>query len=92
MEYIEGVSLKTLIDPEEDITFDKKLDIMVSLLRTLEFIHSRNVIHWDVKPSNIKIKNEVMIRNWFFLFCKTSDIIEFSQKLFSSYCFYKQFS
>lgn len=52
-EYIEGVSLVDLgvISPEECRR------ILTSLLKTLQFIHSKKIIHRDIKPENILIRN-----------------------------------
>lgn len=50
MEYIDGKLLKDM-----DISFEKCIDIITEVLRALEFIHSRNIIYFDIKPENIMI-------------------------------------
>ena len=51
-EYIEGKSLKEfgIISPEQCF------QILSSLLETLKYIHSQNIIHRDIKPENIIIR------------------------------------
>jgi len=52
MEYIEGRTLKEYLDKGE-LSVPEAVDIMVPLLRAVEFIHSRNIIYRDIKPHNI---------------------------------------
>ncbi len=57
MEYLSGSSLKSIISKQDKMDSNKSLDIIVELLRGLEFIHSRDIIYRDIKPSNIIICN-----------------------------------
>jgi serine/threonine-protein kinase len=56
MEYIEGENLEQFIGREGAIEQEKALYFMCEMLECLEYLHKRNIIHWDVKPSNIMIK------------------------------------
>lgn len=38
-------------------SFNEKIDILVHILRALEYIHSRNIIYRDLKPGNIMISD-----------------------------------
>ncbi len=57
MEYLKGKTLKSLLMEDNVIDENRAVDIMVNLLRGLEFIHSRNIISRDVKPSNILVSD-----------------------------------
>ncbi len=61
MEYLRGITLKKMLSDMPYIDEPKAVDIMVKLLRGLEFIHSRNIVSRDVKPSNIMLSGENVI-------------------------------
>lgn len=51
--YVDGPSLKTLIDNEGPFTEAKWLELAYGLMSALKAVHSSGVIHRDVKPTNI---------------------------------------
>ncbi len=51
--YVDGPSLKTLIDNEGPFTEQKWLELAYGLMSALKAVHDAGVIHRDVKPSNI---------------------------------------
>lgn len=56
MEYLKGRSLNhVLCNPCDDLDEDTRVEIMISLLRGVEFIHSRKILHRDIKPANILV-------------------------------------
>ncbi|PPK61325.1 protein kinase domain-containing protein [Malaciobacter marinus] len=55
LEYIEGKLLNDI--SIFDMNKDLKLDIFKTLLNTVKYIHSKNIIHADINPSNIIIDN-----------------------------------
>ncbi|RLD59269.1 MAG: hypothetical protein DRJ01_11550, partial [Bacteroidetes bacterium] len=58
MEYVEGISLKDILQQKGTISGKKVFDIIISLCRTLEFIHSRGILHRDIKPGNIMLMKD----------------------------------
>lgn len=52
-EFIEGDTLKAELFPNQPWTEEKVIQLFQDMLGILQFIHSRNVIHRDIKPDNI---------------------------------------
>lgn len=51
--YVDGPSLKTLVDNEGPLSEQKWLELAYGLMSALNAVHNAGVIHRDVKPSNI---------------------------------------
>lgn len=55
MEYISGNSLKYMMDKEGILPEDKVLRYIHQIGEALQFVHEKNILHLDIKPSNILI-------------------------------------
>ncbi|MDR1980315.1 MAG: protein kinase [Tannerellaceae bacterium] len=55
MEYISGHSLKSLLEKEGVLPEAKLLRYIHQIGRALQFVHEKNILHLDIKPSNILI-------------------------------------
>jgi serine/threonine-protein kinase len=55
MEYVEGRTLKSVVDAEERMAVTTVGKIMADLLAGLRYSHERGVVHRDIKPANIMI-------------------------------------
>jgi len=55
MEYISGGSLSEMIG--SPIKFDQAVKLLIPISRALSYVHSKNIIHRDVKPANILIND-----------------------------------
>jgi eukaryotic-like serine/threonine-protein kinase len=53
MEYLEGRSLKTIIQQEAPLDPDRAIDLTIQVLRAARFAHRRGIIHRDLKPHNV---------------------------------------
>lgn len=56
-EYIEGDTLTKKVEKVGTLNENQVKQILVSLLAVLDYVHSRNMIHRDIKPDNIIIRN-----------------------------------
>lgn len=53
MEYIKG---KNLIEYSTDLSITDKINLVIELLNAIGYMHEQQVIHRDIKPKNILIK------------------------------------
>lgn len=56
MEYVEGETIEHAVNYNGVFSAEKAIDLMIQILDALQYVHSRNVIHRDMKPSNIMIR------------------------------------
>jgi serine/threonine protein kinase len=56
MEYVEGESLRALLQREAKLPLDRGLEIARQLIAGLSEAHSQTIVHRDLKPENIMIK------------------------------------
>ena len=62
MEYIEGKTLKQLIKKRGVLSLSETMDIMLQLLDALASAHDSYIIHRDIKPQNIMIKDSGLVK------------------------------
>lgn len=62
MEYIEGKTLKQLIKQHGPLSVGETIDVMEQLVSAVEHAHSRQVIHRDIKPQNIIVRNDGTVK------------------------------
>lgn len=55
MEYVEGVSLRELLNELHALPFQSALGIFLQVASAVEFAHSHGILHLDIKPENIMI-------------------------------------
>ncbi|MBK7993925.1 MAG: SUMF1/EgtB/PvdO family nonheme iron enzyme [Blastocatellia bacterium] len=55
MEFLEGISLRKLLEIERCLTPEKALNIMKQVCAAVDTAHSKGIIHRDLKPDNIVI-------------------------------------
>src|SRR5580658_1776278 len=58
MEYLEGVSLESIIASKRTTNLLEKLRVIIDVCNGLSYAHQRNVIHRDIKPGNIMVLND----------------------------------
>lgn len=62
MEYIDGKHLKTLLKKRGKLTVSEAIDIMMQIASGLSVAHDQYLIHRDIKPQNIMILENGLVK------------------------------
>lgn len=62
MEYVEGQTLKSLIKRRGSLTLLEVVDIMTQLTSGIEHAHEKGIIHRDIKPQNVLILDDGLVK------------------------------
>lgn len=58
MEYLEGRSLRDIIDHEGKLDWQRAVEISISICKAIGSAHDRGIVHRDLKPGNVVLLNE----------------------------------
>jgi serine/threonine-protein kinase len=62
MEYVDGKTLKSLIKRRGALTVSEVIDIMTQLINGIATAHDSYIIHRDIKPQNVMILDNGMVK------------------------------
>ncbi len=62
LEYVEGVSVKSVIDAKGLLSEDLALHIIVQVARALNYMATQGITHRDIKPGNILVDSQGTIK------------------------------
>lgn len=62
MEFVDGPSLKGLLDKQERFSTAETVRVMEGLLAGLQFSHERGVVHRDIKPANVMLTKDGQVK------------------------------
>lgn len=57
-EWIEGQTLRSIIESKGKLTEPVVKEILIRLLSVLDYVHSKGIIHRDIKPDNIILRSQ----------------------------------
>ncbi len=62
MEYVDGITLKQYIDQNQPLPWQEAVDFASQICSALEHAHSHHVIHKDIKPHNIMVTEDKVLK------------------------------
>ncbi len=62
MEFVDGEDLGSLVTREGPLEIDIALDYIIQAARGIAFAHSRNIIHRDIKPNNLLVDQDGVVK------------------------------
>ncbi len=62
MEYIDGITLKEYIDKSGPLSWNEAVQFTLQILRGLQHAHDKGVVHRDIKPQNIMVLPDGVIK------------------------------
>ena len=79
MEYIRGKTLKQLIHLRGALSVDEAIAIMKQLISATHEAHKRGIIHRDIKPQNVQVKDDGTIKMVDFGIALAHDALQLTQ-------------
>ncbi|URZ16151.1 Serine/threonine-protein kinase PrkC [Clostridium felsineum DSM 794] len=73
MEYVAGKTLKKVIKESGKIDFEKIIDYSTQIAKALNFAHKNGIVHRDIKPHNIMVTEDGIIKVTDFGIAKASN-------------------
>jgi len=74
MEYIDGKNLKSIIQERKSLSVVEATGIIKQVLRALEVVHDKHIINRDIKPQNILIGKDGIVKIGDFSIAKATDL------------------
>jgi tetratricopeptide (TPR) repeat protein len=62
MEYLSGRDLLEILAQKEELSLEQLLDIFLQILRGLDHAHSKGIVHRDIKPGNIRLTDDAVVK------------------------------
>ncbi|HLJ47113.1 MAG TPA: bifunctional serine/threonine-protein kinase/formylglycine-generating enzyme family protein [Bryobacteraceae bacterium] len=62
MEFLSGQNLLSMINKGESGDLKRRLDLALQAARALDYVHSVNIIHRDVKPENMNVSDKGVLK------------------------------
>ena len=71
--YRKGTTLQRFFAAKVNLNIAEKLKMMIQLVEALEHIHSRGIVHGDLHPGNIFVREDRQVEIYDFSMCMTEE-------------------
>lgn len=58
MEFVDGVNIEQYVQKYGAIPYERAVRYMIQILEIMQSVHEKDIVHRDMKPSNIMIRND----------------------------------
>ena len=79
MEYVRGRTLKQLISQRGALDKKEAVDIMMQLTSAVQHAHENHIIHRDIKPQNVLVKDDGTVKITDFGIALAHDVVQLTQ-------------
>lgn len=62
MEYVDGITLKEYIGRQKLLPWREAVDFSIQICRAIEHAHKNKIVHRDIKPHNIIVTNDKILK------------------------------
>ncbi|GAB3206260.1 Stk1 family PASTA domain-containing Ser/Thr kinase [Marinactinospora thermotolerans] len=62
MEFVDGRTLKELLDDDRRLLPERTLELTDGILRALEYSHRNGIVHRDIKPANVMLTRQAEVK------------------------------
>ena len=80
MEYVEGETVEQVIEREGALSLEDAIDLTIQILRAIKYISRFDIVHCDIKPSNIMLTSDNVAKLGDFGFVKSNIEVEVTEE------------